>query len=157
VVLGVVLLGMLLGGGVWWKMRRQEALAPAAKPITAPMASQLPASPPSIAGVAASDLTPAPASDALDLRPPTVYAALLRKLPQVTGIRHWTTADASIVVIDLQDQVQYEAHRLTNPERIYFDLRDTSLSPEWMSKTVEVGDALLVRVRAAQPVAGVTR
>jgi N-acetylmuramoyl-L-alanine amidase len=57
----------------------------------------------------------------------------------------------------MQDQVQYEAHRLSNPERIYFDLHDTTLSAGLSTRTIAVNDALLKRVRVAQPVAGVTR
>ncbi len=75
----------------------------------------------------------------------------------VTGIRHWSAADSSTVVIDLQDQVQYEAHRLANPERIYFDLHDTTLAAGLDNKSIAVQDALLVRVRVAQPVSGITR
>ena len=56
------------------------------------------------------------------------------KLARVTGIRHWSSADSSTVVLDLEDQVQYEAHRLANPDRIYFDLHDTSLAPELDAK-----------------------
>ncbi len=78
-------------------------------------------------------------------------------LPQVTGIRHWSSADSSTVVIDIQDQVQYEAHRLPNPERIYFDLHDTTLAAGFSARTITVNDALLQRVRVAQPMAGVTR
>jgi N-acetylmuramoyl-L-alanine amidase len=44
-----------------------------------------------------------------------------------------------------------------SPERIYFDLHDTVLSPELNGRTVEIGDAALTRLRIAQPVAGVTR
>jgi N-acetylmuramoyl-L-alanine amidase len=44
-----------------------------------------------------------------------------------------------------------------SPERIYFDLHDTVLSPELSGKTMDIGDASLTRVRIAQPVAGVTR
>ena len=61
------------------------------------------------------------------------------------------------MVIDIQDQVQYEAHRLPNPERIYFDLHDTTLAGSFTSRTIAVNDALLQRVRVAQPMAGVTR
>jgi N-acetylmuramoyl-L-alanine amidase len=53
--------------------------------------------------------------------------------------------------------VQYEAHRLANPERIYFDLFDTRLADGLSGKKIDVGDALLQRVRIAQPVRGVTR
>lgn len=79
------------------------------------------------------------------------------KLARVTGIRHWSSADSSTVVIDLEDQVQYEAHRLSGPERIYFDLHDTSLAPEVAGKTIEVGDAMLARIRVSQVVANLTR
>jgi N-acetylmuramoyl-L-alanine amidase len=75
----------------------------------------------------------------------------------VTGIRHWSSADSSTVVIDLEEQVQYEAHRLSDPERIYFDLHHTGLAPGLFGKTIEIGDGLLVRVRVAQPVQGVSR
>src|SRR4029077_9100703 len=54
----------------------------------------------------------------------------LSKFPKVTGIRHWSSADSSTIVLDLEDQIQYEAHRLSRPNRIYFDLRDTRLAPE---------------------------
>jgi len=57
----------------------------------------------------------------------------------------------------MEDQVPYEVHRLMSPERIYFDLHDTVLSPELDGKTMDVGDVSLTRVRVAQPVAGVTR
>ena len=36
-------------------------------------------------------------------------------------------------------------------------MHDTSLAPEFAGKTIEIGDALLARVRVAQPVAGLTR
>ena len=81
----------------------------------------------------------------------------LTALPRITGIRHWSTANASTVVIDLQDQVPYEVHRLSSPERIYFDLHDTALPATLKGKLIEVGDSQLNRVRVAQPMAGITR
>jgi N-acetylmuramoyl-L-alanine amidase len=63
----------------------------------------------------------------------------------------------STVVIDMEDQVPYEVHRLMSPERIYFDLHDAVLTPELDGKTIDVGENSLTRVRVAQPVAGVTR
>jgi N-acetylmuramoyl-L-alanine amidase len=78
-------------------------------------------------------------------------------MARVNGIRHWSASDASTVVLDLQDQVQYEAHRLANPERIYFDLHDTHLAPDIKNKAIDIGDALLARVRVAQPNPGMTR
>jgi N-acetylmuramoyl-L-alanine amidase/putative methionine-R-sulfoxide reductase with GAF domain len=77
--------------------------------------------------------------------------------PQVTGLRHFSSGDTSTVVVDLQDQVQYEAHSLDNPARIYFDLHDTKIAPGVAKENIEVNDVLLKRLRMAQPVEGVTR
>jgi len=80
----------------------------------------------------------------------------LSKFPRVTGVRHWSSSDSSTVVLDLEDQVQYEPGHLSNPERFYFDLRDTQLASELSGKSYD-GDALLSRIRVAQPVSGMTR
>jgi len=77
--------------------------------------------------------------------------------PLVTGIWHVSSPDSNTVVIDLQGEVQYEAHRLSDPERIYFDLHGTALAHGLFGKTIEVGDSLLDRVRIAEPRKGVTR
>jgi N-acetylmuramoyl-L-alanine amidase len=81
----------------------------------------------------------------------------LSKFPRVTGVRHWSSDDSSTVVLDLQDQLQYEAHRLSGPDRIYFDLRDTQLAPDLIGKSMDVGETFVSRIRMAQPVAGMTR
>jgi len=78
-------------------------------------------------------------------------------IPEVTGIRHWSSKDSSTVVVDLQDQIQYEAHSLDNPARIYFDLHDTKMAAGLMNQSIDVNDAFLKRIRMAQPVDGVTR
>ena len=77
-------------------------------------------------------------------------------LAQVTAIHHSSTADASTIVVDLEDQVQYEAHSLDDPPRIYFDLHDTKLSPSAATQ-LSVNDGFLKRVRVAAPTAGITR
>jgi N-acetylmuramoyl-L-alanine amidase len=61
------------------------------------------------------------------------------------------------VVLNLEDQVQYEAHRLADPDRIYFDLHDTRLASNLAWKSIKVGDALLKRIRVGEPVTGMTR
>jgi N-acetylmuramoyl-L-alanine amidase/putative methionine-R-sulfoxide reductase with GAF domain len=75
----------------------------------------------------------------------------------VTGVRHWSSQESSFVVVDLQKAVQYEAHRISNPDRIYFDLDDTSLAASLSGKTIDINDTFLQRVRVAQPTSGVTR
>jgi N-acetylmuramoyl-L-alanine amidase/putative methionine-R-sulfoxide reductase with GAF domain len=171
-VLVLVVVCVLLAGGLWWKLRNaqlaQVMIRPEAK-ITKPVAVAVAKQPaasgaPSLAAPAAADgvnatVDSGAAADADTAEPGSqnVTPQELAKLPHITGIRQWSSADSSTVVLDLEDQVQYEAHRLTGPDRIYFDLHDTSLAPEVAGKIIEVGDALLARVRVAQPVSGLTR
>ncbi|MGH9597334.1 MAG: N-acetylmuramoyl-L-alanine amidase, partial [Edaphobacter sp.] len=72
-------------------------------------------------------------------------------LAQVTGIRHWSTPDYTRVAIDLGDDVTYEAARVPNPDRIYFDLHGTRLATELVGKSFAVtDDGFLKKIRAAQ-------
>ena len=80
-----------------------------------------------------------------------------RTLPLVTGIRHWSTPDYTRVAIDLEQEVKYEAGRVSNPDRIFFDLHDTKLASTLVGKTFEVSDGFLRRVRIAQFQKGMVR
>jgi len=76
----------------------------------------------------------------------------------VTGIRHWSTPNYTRVAIDLGDDVTYEAARVPNPDRIYFDLHGTRLAQALVGKTFTVtDDGFLKRVRAAQFTNDMTR
>jgi N-acetylmuramoyl-L-alanine amidase len=76
----------------------------------------------------------------------------------VTGVRHWSTATYTRVAIDLGDSVTYEAARVPNPDRIYFDLHGTRLAPELVGKSFAVtDDGFLKKIRAAQFSDDVTR
>jgi N-acetylmuramoyl-L-alanine amidase len=76
----------------------------------------------------------------------------------VTGIRHWSTSTYTRVAIDLGDNVTYEAARVPNPDRIYFDLHGTRLAPELVGKSFAVtDDGFLKKIRAAQYADDVTR
>ena len=159
VVLVVLLLGTLFGGGIWWKFGKQTrdvGVVPA-RTTTVPTQASVPAVSQPAASSAEEDTNSADPGMVQTPSSPTTEQQKLSVLPLVTGIRHWSAAESSTVVIDLQDQVQYEAHRLGNPERIYFDLHDTSLAPGLAGKSIDVGDAYLSRIRIAQPVSGVTR
>jgi N-acetylmuramoyl-L-alanine amidase len=69
----------------------------------------------------------------------------------VTGVRHWSTSVYTRVAIDLGGDVEYEASRVPNPDRIFFDLHGAKLSPELIGKAVTVTDGgYLKRIRAAQ-------
>lgn len=85
--------------------------------------------------------------------------AIKTKTPaQVTGIRHWSTASYTRVAIDLGDEVKFEAARVPNPDRIYFDLHGAKLATELIGKSFNVtDDGFLKRIRAAQASGDVTR
>jgi N-acetylmuramoyl-L-alanine amidase len=154
VVIALVLFALVLGTAIWWRIRHvSDGRISLGQPTA--QTPQMPAvQPKSAAAVPSSQATTLPEDEKM---PEPATPENIAAMPQVTGIRHWSSADSSTVVIDLQDQVQYEAHRLPNPDRIYFDLHDTRLVDELNAKTIEIGDALLERVRIAQPVRGVTR
>ena len=156
VVLLMVFVALALGVAVWWNIQRT------AKPATLTMsdAADPSAGTQRIAPSEETEQQPSAGSElpiASEDAPASNIREKLAVLPQVTGIRHWSSATSSTVAIDLKDQVQYEAHRLSQPERIYFDLHDTALAPGLFGKTIEVGDELLVRIRVAQPMPGVSR
>jgi N-acetylmuramoyl-L-alanine amidase len=142
--------------GVWWKVKTAQIGGAMVQnqPIAEPIASatRQKASSPAVT-------IESPDSDGLSANEPESTPANpqeLSKFPRVTAVRHWSSGDSSTVVLDLEDQVQYEPGHLSNPERFYFDLRDTQLAPELEGKSFE-GDALLSRIRIAQPVSGMTR
>jgi len=154
IVVVLVLFAGILGAALWWKMRVPVSKASIRQPAPQSIRPAVPVA--GSASVATSSDEP-PTSPEDESLPKSATAAQLAAFPEVTGIRHWSSADSSTVVIDLQDQVQYEAHRLTGPERIYFDLHDTRLAVDLFGKNIEIGDPLVQRVRVAQPVPGITR
>jgi N-acetylmuramoyl-L-alanine amidase len=145
-VTAVVLVALAL---LFWKVRSVPEAVSAAS-VRSPQAQQaLPVSRPAVATPVAADL-PAPT-------PISPEEAGRSVLPLVTGVRHWESGDSTTVAIDVQDQVQYEVHRLSSPERIYFDLHDAVLAPGLNGTSIEIGNDLLARIRVAEPVAGVAR
>ncbi|HYW39589.1 MAG TPA: GAF domain-containing protein, partial [Terriglobales bacterium] len=163
VLLVCIVIASALAGGVWWKLKpsqltnkmvRTEKMAPK---LMGTAAKDAPAAP--SAGTAANpaNINPGATSNGSQATNSPAKPRELSKFPMVTGIQHWSSADSSTVVLNLEDQVQYEAHRLANPDRIYFDLHDTQLASNLAWKSIEVGDALLKRIRVAQPVTGMTR
>jgi N-acetylmuramoyl-L-alanine amidase/putative methionine-R-sulfoxide reductase with GAF domain len=163
-------LGLLIGivivaafaAGFWWKYSNAQLgnavvrSEPSTIKPTNPAAQNKPAE----AAPSAATATPAAPADTTSEGTESDTPAApqeLSKFPHVTGVRHWSSPDSSTVVLDLEDQVQYEAHRLTGPDRIYFDLHDTQLAPDLLGKSIEVGDTLINRIRVAQPVSGMTR
>jgi N-acetylmuramoyl-L-alanine amidase/putative methionine-R-sulfoxide reductase with GAF domain len=134
----LVLIVMGLGWAVVWKARHVE------QSISANTRLPLVPVKATTAELAQPDSTPV-----LEVKPTAT--------PQVTGIRHWSSAESSTVVVDLDDTAQYEVHSIDNPARVYLDLSDTKMAPGLLNQSIIVNDAFLKRVRMAQPREGVTR
>ncbi len=80
-----------------------------------------------------------------------------KHMPRVTGIRHWSTPDYTRVAIDLENEIKYGSQRISHPDRIFFDLRDTKLASTLVGKSFDVDDGFLKKIRVAQFQPGRTR
>jgi N-acetylmuramoyl-L-alanine amidase len=145
VVISVLAVAIAIGAGLWWKVAKPSTTQEAGQSSSAVSTANQPSAAVPTNQAAEDDSSPSPASENLSV------------LPQVTGIQHTSSSDASTVIINLQEQVQYEAHRLSDPERIYIDLHDTALAPGLFGRNIQVNDAQLTRIRVAQPTPGITR
>lgn len=137
----------------------KQATAPETETASARKTPEIPKTQPTVAAESSRGQEPAEepklSEAAMNALPPPPRKG---RLPLVTGIRHWSTPVYTRVAIDLQGEVKYEASRVPNPDRIFFDLHETRLAPELVGKSVEVtDDGFLKRVRAAQFSNDVTR
>ena len=161
IVLIFIVITTAFAAGAWWKLKtaqlgneivHNELAANSASPKNAspssPRASNLPLTNPAASADQATDQ---------DGSEEPAAPQELSKFPRVTGVRHWSSPDSSTIVLDLENQVQYEPHRLTGPDRVYFDLHNTQLAADLTNKSIDIGDAFITRIRMAQPVAGMTR
>lgn len=163
ILIGIVVIAAF-AGGIWWKLKMSEvgsSMVHSAAPETNPT-STVPAAKPTAPPVTSAPALPAAStidtnSDASDSDNTPASPQELVKFPRITGVRHWSSPDSSTVVLDMEDQVQYETHRLTGPDRVYFDLHDTQLAPDLAGKSIDISDSFIGRVRVAQPVPGMTR
>lgn len=68
---------------------------------------------------------------------------------EVKGIRQWTSKGYTRVVVDLSAPADFIKNRISNPDRLYFDLKNSRISKE-INTTLPVGDGILKTVRAGQ-------
>ncbi len=86
-------------------------------------------------------------------------AAQSSKAPgKVTAVRFWSLGDITRVAVEVSSDFDYRSDRLTNPERLFFDIHGAK--PEMVAKgtqVIPVSDGLLKQIRVAETQAGVTR
>ena len=150
----------VLAGSLWWKTQtraRRADTGAVARPATQAAVATVS---PSASGPEPTAALPSSAAVRTEGSAPedsSGETAASSTPVQVTAVRHRSAAGSTTVSIDLEGAVQYEAHRLNAPERIYVDLPDTFLAPGVSLKPIEVKDGLLDRIRVAQSQPGMTR
>ena len=68
---------------------------------------------------------------------------------KVKEIRHFSSLDYTRIVVDLSSPAEFSKNRLSNPDRIYFDLKNSSIAKE-IKTHLPVGDGIVKTIRASQ-------
>lgn len=75
----------------------------------------------------------------------------------VLNIRHWSSSDYTRMVIDMDSDARFKKNLLDNPNRIYFDISNASLTNDLHNKTYLIKDEFIEKVRVAQYKPGIVR
>jgi N-acetylmuramoyl-L-alanine amidase len=105
---------------------------------------------------------------AVDSAPPTqlisnqaltqvMEAPIPGRIAEIRDIKTWTTPDYTRVVITLDGPVKYQAARVGNPERIYFDVNQAHLGRAAAASNAQVHGDLVKNMRAGQNKDGTVR
>jgi hypothetical protein len=152
-VLAVLVLVVTLTTGVWWRVEASQ---------TPPITSSRPSSvvvPNAFTNqgsgtddggkVAALIQTP---SSAAPTAPTEALSSTQTQLSpsRITGIHYSSSDTGSTVTLDLEGQPGYQANTLDNPTRVFFDLQNTSMSPDVVAKAIPVNDMLVARIRSGR-------
>jgi N-acetylmuramoyl-L-alanine amidase len=79
------------------------------------------------------------------------------KVAEIHDVKTWNTPDYTRIVISLDGPVKYQAARVTNPERIFFDVSHARLSHVAASSPIATQGDLLKSIRVAQNQTSVVR
>ncbi len=79
---------------------------------------------------------------------PSTNAVVLGKI-EVKGIRYWSSPDYTRVVVDLSEPGEFLKNRISHPDRLYFDLMNTTIAKE-LKTSCPIGDGILKTVRVGQ-------
>ena len=68
----------------------------------------------------------------------------------VSDVRYTSDSEGAVVTLDLDQETQFEVHRLSSPDRIYLDLQNTKLAPVLFGKNIQTPDRLLRALRVGE-------
>ena len=87
------------------------------------------------------------------------FAASTKTQPgKVSAVRFWSLGEMTRVAIDVSTGFKFHSERLTNPDRLFFDIQ--GVRQETIAQglhTIPVGDGILKQIRIAETTPGVTR
>jgi N-acetylmuramoyl-L-alanine amidase len=122
------------------------------KAKAATLTASVAAPPPAAAGAVAS------APDLPEIKGPVVEPRESSQgTPRVLALKTWNNEASTRIIVTLDGTIQYDAARITSPDRIYFDLHKAKLTPGFAKKTFDVQSGLLKSVRIGQNKDGVVR
>ena len=150
-IIAIVFLAAIVAGGLAWRYFSVRSNPPRRAPE--PKINQFAPASPGLLSVAATSVERTAAENTPTSRATTTQGTL----PHVTDLRHWSTPQSSVVVIELEHELPFLEHRLHAPERVYLDLQGSQLSPELKGKSFDVNDGIVDKIRIASPQDGVSR
>ncbi|MDA8084949.1 MAG: N-acetylmuramoyl-L-alanine amidase [Nitrospiraceae bacterium] len=68
---------------------------------------------------------------------------------RVSDIRFWSFPEYTRVVVTMSDLPEFTQNRLSNPDRLYFDIKNSHI-PKELKTTLPVGNGMLKSIRASQ-------
>lgn len=68
---------------------------------------------------------------------------------EIRSIRHWSTADHIRVIIDLSRHADFTKGKLSNPERLFFDIKNAKIT-KGLQTNLHIGGKTMKMVRAGQ-------
>jgi N-acetylmuramoyl-L-alanine amidase len=81
-------------------------------------------------------------------KPPPQSEALPDTISTVHSLRFWSTNDYTRVLIDMDSDTKYIKERLYNPDRVYFDIANSRISPD-LNRDIKLTDGIVKQIRLA--------
>jgi N-acetylmuramoyl-L-alanine amidase len=75
----------------------------------------------------------------------------------IQNVRFWTTEEYTRVIIDMDLESRYEKSRISDPDRIYFDILNATVRHDLLNRSFMIGDERIKQVRVAQKSSEVVR
>jgi N-acetylmuramoyl-L-alanine amidase len=90
--------------------------------------------------------------------PAALLAAQSAAALTVTAVRHWSLGDSTRVVVEVSGEFRFRRDRLSNPDRIYFDILGAKPAVgTGRVVTLPVGDTFVKQIRVSETAQDITR